>query len=148
MGLRFKLNLLPSLLAGERVLYFKNFLWLVSNSSWPNYRIFFPLPPVFEAGIYITDRRILFVSTLLRTVSEEFDLWFENSSLPPDTEIIKEISLGKSLLLGPYLEIVSQNSKKMWYRSSQVRLRVYLKDAEYIHKIASDAILDINFWTT
>jgi hypothetical protein len=135
MGIRFKFSLLPSFLPGEKVLYFKKWLWFCSGRSFPNYRIFFSLPPLWEGALYITDRRVLFVGYLFRLISQEFDQWFELEEKPPDTEIIKEIRVGENWLLGSYLEIISEDSVKHWYRLPKVRIRLYMKDVESVRGI-------------
>jgi hypothetical protein len=138
MGIRFKLNLLPAFLPGEKVLYFKKWLWFCSGLSFPNYRIFFSLPPLWEGALYVTNRRVLFVGYLFRFINQEFDQWFELEEKPPDTEIIRGVRVGKNRLLGSYLEIISGNSVKHWYRSSKVRIRLYIKDAEIVDRIVKD----------
>jgi hypothetical protein len=52
---------LPDLLPGERTVHSRKRLWAVVNKSWPIYRLFFSLPPLWSAGLYLTDRRILFI---------------------------------------------------------------------------------------
>jgi hypothetical protein len=135
MGIRFKFNLLPSFLPGEKILFFKKWLWFCSGWSFPNYRIFFSLPPLWEGALYVTNRRVLFVGYLFRLVNQEFDQWFKLEEKPPDTEIIREVRVRKNWLLGSYLEIISEDSVKHWYRSSKVRIRLYMKDAQSVHRI-------------
>src|SRR3972149_6979334 len=109
MGLRLKFNMLASLLAGEKVLFFKRWVGAVSGMSFPNYRWLFSIPPICEVGLYVTDRCILHITHILRLITAEFSQWFEGKREPTNTEIVKDVSVGQNLLLGPYLEIVSES---------------------------------------
>ncbi len=143
MGFRFSFNMLPKLLPGEKVLLFKPWLWFVSGKSLPSYRIFFPIPILCEAGLYITDRRVLLVAYLFRLFIQENSLWFKDKGKLEDNESIEEISVGRNFLLGKYLEIVSEISPIPWYRSRRARLRFYMKDAEAAHILITEAMTGI-----
>lgn len=140
MGLRFKFNLLPTLLPEEKVLFVKKWICFSTCLSHPNYRWSFSLPPIQEQGLYITDRRVLHIVHSFRILTVEFDQWFEAKSQTSDTEFIKEVRAGRNWLCGPYLEIVSQNSVKLWYRSQRARMRVYMRNAESVCRIINEAI--------
>ncbi|UCG47880.1 MAG: hypothetical protein JSU94_20675 [Phycisphaerales bacterium] len=140
MGMRYKFNVLAGLLPGEKVLFFKPWVWAASNKSLPSYRGFFSLPPLWEAGLYVTDRRVLFVAQLFRLVTQELDQWFEGKNRPGDDEVIKQVRVGKSRLFGPYVEIVSDDPVKRWYRSRRARLRFFMKQAESVCSTISEAM--------
>jgi hypothetical protein len=143
MGLRFKLYLLPALLPDEKVLLFKKRVWLSSGKSYPSNRIFFSLPPLWEAGLYVTDRRLLFVVHLFRLVSQEWSIWFEGRNEPGDHEFVKGVNLGKSRLFGPYLEVISETPEKLWYRSSLATMKLFLKNPETISRIIDNLMTKI-----
>jgi len=137
MGLRFKLNLLPSLLPGEKVLFVKKWVGFCTCLSSPNYRWSFSLPPIQEQGLYITDQRVLHILHTFRFLTVEFNQWFEAKSQTPDTEFIKEVRAGRNWLCGPYLEVVSENSKAR-FRSSRARMRLYMKDPQSACRIINE----------
>jgi hypothetical protein len=86
VGIRHKLNMLPSLLPEERVLLRKGWLWAASAKSLPmTYRWDMSLPPVCE--------------------------------------------------IGPYLEVISEDPARHWYRSDRLRLRLFMKSAEQYHEV-------------
>jgi len=132
--------MLPKLLPGEKVLLFKPWLWFASGKSYPSYRIFFPIPVLYEAGLYITDRRILLVFYLCRLVILENSIWLKGKGELENNEFIEEISVDENFLLGTYLEIVSEISPIPWYRSHRARLRFFMKNAESVHKIIAEAM--------
>jgi hypothetical protein len=137
MGGRFKFNLLPSLLPEEKVLFVNKWVWFSSGSSSPNYRILFSLPPLWEQGVYITDRRVLFIAHLFRLLTQEFYQWFEGKGVPGDNEFIKEVTVGRNWLLGPYLQVVSENPKAR-FRSSRARVRLYMRKPEPACRIITE----------
>ncbi|MGD0551884.1 MAG: hypothetical protein ABSB25_04450 [Sedimentisphaerales bacterium] len=147
MGIRFSFNILPKLLPGEKVLLVKPWLWFGSGKKWSPrksfpyyYRIFFPIPLLCEAGLYVTDRRALLVSYLCRLVILENSIWLKGKGELEDNEFIEETSVGENFLLGTYLEIVSETSPKPWYRSHRARLRLFMRQAEAVHKIIAEAM--------
>jgi hypothetical protein len=140
VGIRFSLNMLPKFLPGEKVLLFKPWLWFASGKSSPSYRIFIPIPLLCEAGLYITDRRVVFIFYLCRLFIMENSLWFKDKGKLEDNEFVEETSVGRNFLLGPYLEIVSEISPIPWYRSHRARLRFYMKDAEYARRVIAEAM--------
>jgi len=142
MGERVKFNLLPILQPGEKVLLVKRWVGFCTYLSSPNYRWSFSLPPVQEQGLYVTDQRVLHILHVFRLFTVEFDQWFEKKSNNSDTEFIKEVNTGRNLLCGPYLEIVSENSSKPWYRSRRVRMRLYMKNPKYACQIITEAITE------
>lgn len=130
MGLRFMFNLLPDLHSGEKIEATKKWVGFCSGLSFPNYRWSFSLPPLIEQGLFITDRRIVHISYVFRIFSQQFDQWFDSDESVQDTELIQEVTSGRHWLLGAYLEIISESTKKLWYRSRRARIRIYTKDAE------------------
>jgi hypothetical protein len=69
VNLNFQFNALPALRAGETVLFFNKWVWALSTNSFPGYRVFFSLPPVLDAGLYITDRRVLVLASVFRLIT-------------------------------------------------------------------------------
>jgi len=140
MGIRFKFNLLPSLLPEEKVLFFKKWVWAFSVKSLPTYRLDFSLPPVVDAGLYVTDRRILLVISCFRVFTQELSQWFEGKNTVEDKEFIKEVSVGKSRFCGSYLEVVSEGHES-WYRGKKFRLRLYMRNPEPIRQIIAEEMM-------
>jgi hypothetical protein len=140
MSLYFKFNVLPSLLPDERVLLRKDWVWAASGKSLPSYRWFFSLPPLWEAGLFVTDRRVLFVSYCLRLLTQEFSQWFDGKAGSADDELVVAVDVGRTRLAGPYLEIVSERPRRYWYRSPRARVRIFMKDPERAHQIITQAM--------
>ena len=136
----FKVNVLPSLLAGEKVLFFKPWVWAASGKSLPTYRVWCSLPPVLEHGLYVTDRRVLHVFHFCRLITQECSQWFEGKQEPGYDESVKDVSVGTGPLLGPYLDVVSESLVKRWYRSRRLRLRLYMRNPESVCRIISEAM--------
>jgi hypothetical protein len=104
------------------------------------------LPPILDQGFLVTDRRILHTFFIFRLLSQEFEQRLDGNK-EKDTEIIKEVRVGRHWLCGPYLEIVSESTKKLWYRSRKARIRLYMRKAESACKIITEAMVgnaDIN----
>jgi hypothetical protein len=141
MGLRFSFSLLPMLLPGERILFFQRRVWLSSGMSFPSYRVFFTLPPCFEAGLYVTDTRVLLVAHVLRLFSQEFDQWFAGRGAPADDVFIQNVTVGASRWWGPYLEITSEISGgEVGYRSRRARVRLYMRNAEAVQRVIAERL--------
>jgi hypothetical protein len=139
-GIPASFNVLPSFLPGEKVLFFKMWVWAASGKSWPSYRWSFSVPPFMEQGLYVTDRRVLVVFYIFRTIKFEDSLWFEGRGEPGGNEFVKEVNVGKSRIVGPYLEVVSESSVKQWCRSPKIRLRLFMKNPEPIRRIIAEAM--------
>jgi hypothetical protein len=140
-GVPVSCNVLPSLLPGEKVLFFKKWVWIASGKSRPTYRCWASVPPLMEHGLYVTDRRVLHVFHFFRIIKQETSQWFEGKQEPGDNELVKDVSCGKSMLLGPYLDIVSENLLvKRWYRSPKVRIRLFMKKPESVQLIIAGAM--------
>ena len=136
MSVAFSFNLLPSLLPGEKVLFFKRWVWGLSAKSPPSYRIFWSAPPLWEAGLYVTDRRLLLVVHLFRLLTQQVSLWLHEEE---GDEYVKDVSVGRSRLFGPYLEVVSENPTKEWFRSPRCRSRFFMRDPESLRGIIAEA---------
>ena len=143
MGIRFKFNLLPSLLPEEKVLFFKKWVWAFFVESLPTYRMNISLPPFVEAGLYVTDRRVLLVISCFRVFIQESSQWFEGRGTVEDKEFIKEVCVGESRFWGPYLDVVSEGQES-WYRGKKFRLRLYMKNPEPVRQIISEEIMRDN----
>jgi hypothetical protein len=140
--------MLPAFLAGEKVLFFKRWVWAASGKLRPiyyGYRVWVSLPPLLEHGLYVTDRRVLHVYYFFRIIEFEFSQWFEGKQKPPDNELVKDASCGKNLLLGHYLDVVSENLVKQWFRPLHVpvRIRLYMRNPAFVCQIISEAIRKI-----
>ncbi|MBI5388284.1 MAG: protein kinase [Verrucomicrobia bacterium] len=138
---RFKFNLLTELLPGERVLQFKKWIWGISAKSPPSYRLFFSLPPLLEAGLYITDRRVVLISTLVRLLSQEVSVWFPTQAKSEDRDWLKEASTGQNRF-GRYVELISEDARKHWYRSREMRLRFYTRAPALLQQAITAAQLE------
>jgi hypothetical protein len=75
MCTRYQFSPLPSLQPGETVLLFKKRVWALSTKSFPSYRFFFSLPPIVEAALYITNRRVLVLANVFRLLSQAVSQW-------------------------------------------------------------------------
>lgn len=139
-GIRTSVNVLPCLLTGEKVLFLKKWVWLGSAKSLPTYRWWPSVPPLVEDGLYVTDRRVLHVFHIFRLIKQEFSQWFEGKAEPGEDESLEDVSVRKSPLLGPYLDVLSQSPVKRWYRSHQLRLRLFMRDPESVRRIISEAM--------
>jgi len=134
MGDRITFRVHPCFQPGEQVLVSKPWLWFSSAKSLPAYRVLVSLPPLWEAGMYVTDRRILLVAHVLRLVALESSTGLVDGGDPIENERVREVRTARHWLWGPYLEIISENGRKHWYRSRLLRLRVYSKDSESLAK--------------
>lgn len=139
LGMRYRFDLTPGLLPGETVLAVRRWLWRGSFRSLPSYRAFFSLPPLWEVGLYITDRRVLIVSHLFRLVTTEFSQWYQGKADPDDHDIIREARVGRSPLGGTFLEIISHNRRRRWWRSPKARMRLFLPNAESVGCVVREA---------
>ncbi len=139
LGVRCRFDLTPGLLPGERVLVVRRWVWAGSFRSLPSYRVFFSLPPLWEVGLYITDHRLLVVSYLFRLLTTEFSQWYEGKADPGDHDIIQEARVGRSSIGGSFLEIISDNPKRRWWRSSKARIRLFMGDADSTYRVISQA---------
>ncbi len=124
---RFRTSMLPELLPGERVVHFKRRVWAAFNYSPPSCRLFFSLPPLWEAGLYVTDQRILFVAHALGVFGQEFSIWFNRNLEAGRRELLQKTSTGRSFLLGDYLDIRSEAPQRHWYRGRELLLRIYTR---------------------
>ena len=140
MDTRFRFCLLPHLLAEEKTLHFKRWIWGASFKSYPSYRVFSSLPPLWEAGFYITDRRILLVAHLFRLLTQEVSLWFPGKAEGTDPEVVRDVCVGTGRLLGSYLEITSEDPTKHWYRSRELRSRIFMREPEDLRRLISDQL--------
>ncbi len=136
-GIRTSFNLLPLLRHEEKVLFLKRWVPIGSVKSLPTYRWWVSLPPFVEHGLYVTNRRILHVFIIFRLLKQEHSQWFHGKQEPEDEELFKEAEVGRSLLLGPYVDVVSENVVKRWWRSRRCRLRLFMRDPESVYKVIS-----------
>jgi hypothetical protein len=129
---RYQFGLLPNLLSGERVLHFQKRVGVTLWKSLPTYRFNVSWPPLSEMGLYVTDRRVIVVSHVFRLVTHEFSLWFPGTAPGAAYELLKRVTIGQSRWFGPYLDLISEHPEKRWYRSRELRLRLYLRQPEML----------------
>ena len=140
MSYRIDISLIPRLLPGEKVLGVRRWIWAASGKSLPSYRLFFSLPPIQEAGIYITDKRILQVFYLFRILAFEYSIWFPRHITSETEEIIQSVAIGRMPIFGKYIEIISHDPVRRWPRSPQARLRLFLHNPEELCDLISQAM--------
>jgi len=132
---RFTSSMLPELLPGEHVVHFKRRVWAVFNYSPPLVcRFFFSLPPLWEAGLYVTDRRVLLVAHMLGVFGQEFSIWYNRKIEAGRRELLQETSTGKSHFFGDYLDIRSEAPQRRWYRGRELLLRIYTRQPELLQQ--------------
>lgn len=140
MSYKAGISLIPQFLAGEKVLYVKKWIWAASGKSLPSYRLFFSLPPIQEAGIYLTDRRILIATYLFRILAFEWSIWFPQRVVSETEEVIQDVTIGRMPVFGKYLQIISEDPIRRWYRSPKSRLRIFLRDPQPLYDLISRAM--------
>ena len=140
-GLKVRAGLLPPLQVGESVLYSRPCVWIASGKSFPSYRVTFSLPFIQEMGLYVTNRRVLLPYWLLRLVRLDWAAWFRGNDRAGDQDQIEEVSVGRSLLLGPYLQLTTCNPVGHWWRSRTARIRLYMKEPEPVCNLISERLL-------
>jgi hypothetical protein len=138
------LSLLPRLSAGEKVLHYQPWLWVSSGKSLPSYRVSVSLPLVQEMGLYVTDRRVVLFGWLFRLIRWEWAAWFAGKDERADHDSITEIFVGRSPLLGRYLQIKTYDPVKHWWRSREARIRLFMKDPEPLRRILTEALQGAN----
>jgi tRNA A-37 threonylcarbamoyl transferase component Bud32 len=131
-SMRFRTGYLPELLPGETVVHVKRRLWAVFNKSLPTWRLFFSLPPLWEAGLYVTDRRLLLISHFLGLLGQEFSIWFPGRAPAGEAEFLRGVTVGRSRWLGSCLDLKSECLRKRWYRSRELLLRLYVREPELL----------------
>jgi|SRR3972149_1428066 len=135
MSANCRFNMFPALREGETVLLFKKWVWLLTAKSLPSYRVFFSLPPLWEAGLYITNQRVLLVANVFRLLTQEVSLWYTGQAPADGDDQVTRLELGHSSLLGPFLEVISTSTEKHWFRSADAKLRLYMREAEVAHQL-------------
>jgi hypothetical protein len=140
MALGFKSNPYPAFRPGETVLQFKSRVWRLSCKSLPTYRLFFSLPPLTEAALYVTDRRIVLMANVLRLLCQEFSIWFKGRADGKNPELFKSVSTGTGHWSGQYLELISEDPQKHWCRSRELRLRFFLRNPGPLQQLIAEAV--------
>jgi hypothetical protein len=133
-------HLLPRLLAGERVVHCQPWLWVASTKSLPSYRVSESLPLLQEMGFYHTQRRRLLTCWLFRLVRFDWVAWFGRREDGAERDSIKEVSVGRSPVLGRYLQIVTCNPVKHWWRSCEGRIRLFMENPEPLYRWLTEAL--------
>lgn len=135
---QWQFELLPNLLSGERVLHFQKRVGPALWRSLPTCRFNVSWPPLSEMGLYVTDRRVIVITYVLRLVAHEFSMWFPATAPGTSSELLKRVSTGRSRWFGSYLELISEHPEKRWYRSRELRLLLCLRRPEWLeHTIAA-----------
>src|ERR1051325_3181708 len=129
----------PKLLPGERVVDFRGCIWRLSGKSVPSSRLFFSLPPLWRAALYVTDRRLVVVANAFWLINQEFSVWFREDAQTRNHEFLKDASAGKNSF-GSYVEVISENTCARWYRSRRARTRIYARDSERLLKTVLGAV--------
>lgn len=135
---RYQLGLMPNLLPGERVQFQKR----VGATVWkslPTYRFNVSWPRLSEVELYVTDRRAIVLTHVLRLVTNEFSIWFPIAAPGAACELFKRVTTGQSRWFGPYLDLISEHPEKRWYRSQELRLRLYVREPEVLETLISSA---------
>ena len=140
MDMRFKFNLFPSFLSGEKMYISQEHIRAFSVKSPPSGRVNLSAPLLLETRVYVTDRRVIFIVHIFRILAGEHSLWFEGRDESEARDIIKGVNIGKRPLLGPYLEITSENPTKRWYRGRQLRSRFFMKKPESVYNVIIEAM--------
>ena len=130
MGVRYSLSLFPSFVHDEQVLVPVKRVWFASFKSLPSYRVTPCVPVLCDCGLCITNRRVLLVGHVLRCFATEVSQWFGGRGERGDDEAITEVRVGRNRVWGAYLETVSEDPRKRWYRSARLRMRLYVTDPE------------------
>jgi len=140
MSCLMSISLMPRLLPGERVFCIRQWIWAASGKSLPSYRLFFLLPPIQEAGIYVTDRRVLLVAYLFRILAFETSIWFPRCVVSETDEVIQTVTVDRMPIFGRYIEMITKDPVKHWYRSPQSRLRLFVRDPQSLHDMIAQAM--------
>lgn len=133
MGTEFRWGWTPILQPGEIVRAKWPRVWYLLGKSWPSYRAFFPLPPLWDASAMATDRRIIICARLFVLGAQYFSIWYPGKAPRSNSETFKSASICEPPPGGawwkfreapnaPYLEIFSEEPNKHWYRSRIMRL--------------------------
>jgi hypothetical protein len=138
MALGLKFSLLPEFQPGETVLHSKPWIWALSCKSPPTYRLFFSLPLLWKAGLYVTDRRIVLMAHAFHLWTQELSIWFSRGPQGEERELFKSVSTGSSRWAGRYLELISEDLQTHWYRSRELRLRFFIRDTEVLRQLISE----------
>ena len=133
-------SLPPRLQAGERVLYFKPVVWAASGKSLPSYRLSLWLPFVQEMGLYITDRRVFLPCCLFRLFRVEWSAWLTRADQNTDQDHLETAAVGRKPFGGSYLELITSNSVKHWWRAEKARVRLFMKDPETLCRLLGDRL--------
>lgn len=140
MSYRLGINMLPQFEPGEEVVYFKPWVWGASAKSLPTYRLYWSLPPLWEMGVYVTDRRVLVVTHLLRLLRSDYSIWFGEDAAFMGREVVRDVSVQSVPILGRCVEVVSEDRAWHWYRSHRLRLRLFTRDPEPIYATIAQRI--------
>ncbi len=122
----FRFALAPVFEPGEQIRFSKPIIWGMTSDTPPSYRIGFSLPPLWEVGMYVTDRRVLFVSYFLRLCLQEINVWYPEFAGADETrECLKSVGVHK----GSWWDALELNSegRPRWWRSKELRLRLYMR---------------------
>ena len=139
-SLKGRANQQPPLLIGESVLYFQPHVWVASGKALPSYRVTVSVPFIQEMSLCVTDKRVVFSCRLFRLMRFDWAAWYVTEDSAGDLDRIEEVSIGTSLLLGPYLQMMTSNPVRHWWRSRFARIRIQMKDPEPVCYLISERL--------
>ncbi len=140
MGMRFCFGYRSPLLPGETVLATVPWMPAVRFLSPPTFRYVVPVPPLWFARFFVTDRRALLATTMLWLLRQDFSQWFAGRADPADDEIITDVRIGRGRTAGSYLQITLLAPASQRLRSRELQLRVYMRDPELLSRLIRNAI--------
>jgi hypothetical protein len=88
----------------------------------------------------VTDRRALVVTHAFFGLAAQSAQWFEVRGDRVDAEHVREVRVGRSRLCGPFLDIVSEDPVRRWWRRPLLRVRLYMRDPERVRRAIADAM--------
>ena len=143
MGLSWKIGELLPLLPDETVLHSQQLFRAMTIACFPS--VGFAAPFFLSSiSLRITDRRCLVRFNVLRLNNQEIDLWFPGCVPNGQTEIIKDVSVGRNLL-GTYLRIRSHDPRResRWYLSPNLTLKLYCANPEELEGIVTESMKQV-----
>jgi len=105
-------------------------MWAVSGKSLPSYRISLEVPLLQDISLYVTDQRVLLSGWVLRLLRVDWTGWFAVEDTSGDWDRITEVPVGRKPLFGQYLQLVTHNPVRHWWRSHEARIRLFMRNPE------------------
>ncbi|MEO0529100.1 MAG: hypothetical protein AAF266_00850 [Planctomycetota bacterium] len=130
----------PTLMPGERVRHVKRWLGLVVFHSLPSHRWLFTLPPLCDAVLRVTDRRLILSDHVMLAITQHASFWRPGTPTLAD-DVIDQITVDRSRVLGPYVQIISEAPNTSWWRSRTAWVRIYSAESARLLRKITDADL-------